>query len=129
MCPYSFHLVSRYLLSVSLESLSHLIHFLLPVLTCPYHLLIMVFLFLLLLYHAFIFLMIIKHWIFHLILFPFFCNSCLGLVFWNSIHLEVASDSFCLLCNCSWLLVFILLVFYMIFSGFNLYCWKGIHFS
>ena len=53
----------------------------------------------------------------------------MGLVFWNSIHLEVASDSFCLLCNSSWLLVFILLVFYMIFSGFNLYCWKGIHFS
>ena len=53
----------------------------------------------------------------------------LGLVFWNSIHVEVASDSFCFLCNCSWLLVFILYVFFMIFSGFNLYCWKGIHFS
>merc|ERR1712056_143986 len=25
--------------------------------------------------------------------------------------------------------VFILYVFFMIFSGFNLYCWKGIHFS
>jgi heme/copper-type cytochrome/quinol oxidase subunit 1 len=53
----------------------------------------------------------------------------LGLVFWNSIHLEVASDSFCFLINSSWLLVFILYVFFMIFSGFNLYCWKGIHFS
>merc|ERR1711974_201439 len=52
-----------------------------------------------------------------------------NLVFWNSIHLEVASNSFCLLINSSWLLVFILYVFFMIFSGFNLYCWKGIHFS
>merc|ERR1712204_164279 len=57
------------------------------------------------------------------------CIRLLGLVFWNSIHLEVASDSFCFLCNCSWLLVFALYVFFMIFSGFNLYCWKGIHFS
>ena len=44
-------------------------------------------------------------------------------------HQEVASDSFCFLINSSWLLVFILYVFFMIFSGFNLYCWKGIHFS
>ena len=53
-------------------------------------------------------------------------SSLLGLVFWNSIHLEVASDSFCFLINSSWLLVFILYVFFIIFSGFNLYCWKGI---
>ena len=46
-----------------------------------------------------------------------------------SIHQEVASDSFCFLINSSWLLVFILYVFYLFFSGFNLYCWKGIHFS
>ena len=52
-----------------------------------------------------------------------------GLVFWNSINLEVASDSFCFLINSSWLLVFILYVFSLIFCGFNLYCWKGIHFS
>merc|ERR1712177_119504 len=45
------------------------------------------------------------------------------------IHLEVASNSFCLLINSSWLLVFVLYLFFMIFSGFNLYCWKGIHFS
>ena len=51
------------------------------------------------------------------------------LVFWNSIHLEVASDSFCFLINSSWLLVFILYVFSLFFCGFNLYCWKGIHFS
>ncbi len=72
----------------------------------------------------------------HLILFSYqhLCHSyfllaSMGLVFWNSIHLEVASDSFCFLINCSWLLVFILYVFFMIFSGFYLYCWKGIHFS
>merc|ERR1711976_291510 len=47
----------------------------------------------------------------------------------NSIHLEVASGPFCLLVNSPWLLVFALCLFFMIFSGFNLYCWKGIHFS
>merc|ERR1711930_9928 len=31
--------------------------------------------------------------------------------------------------NCPWLLVFALCLFFMILSGFNLYCWKGIHFS
>merc|ERR1711972_311923 len=31
--------------------------------------------------------------------------------------------------NSPWLLVFALCLFFMIFSGFNLYCWKGIHFS
>ena len=51
------------------------------------------------------------------------------LVFWNSIHQEVASDSFCFLINSSWLLVFILYLFSLFFSGFNLYWWKGIHFS
>merc|ERR1712140_99356 len=44
-------------------------------------------------------------------------------------HLEVASNPFCLLCNCPWLLVFALCLFFMILLGFNLYCWKGIHFS
>merc|ERR1712007_334075 len=52
-----------------------------------------------------------------------------GLVFWNSIHLEVASNPFCLLINSPSLLVFALCLFFMILSGFNLYCWKGIHFS
>ena len=51
------------------------------------------------------------------------------LVFWNSIHQEVASDSFCFLINSSWLLVFILYVFSLFFSGFSLYWWKGIYFS
>merc|ERR1711939_1212541 len=51
------------------------------------------------------------------------------LVFWNSIHQEVASGPFCLLVNCPWLLVFALCVFFFFLSGFNLYCWKGIHFS
>merc|ERR1712039_132661 len=54
---------------------------------------------------------------------------CLRLVFWKSIHLEVASGPFCLLINSSWLLVFALCVFSLFFSGFNLYCWRGIHFS
>merc|ERR1712241_1017258 len=52
-----------------------------------------------------------------------------GFVFCNSIHLEVASNPYCLLCNCPWLLVFALCLFFMILSGFNLYCWKGIRFS
>merc|ERR1711912_166632 len=51
------------------------------------------------------------------------------LVFWNSIHLEVASGPFCLLVNSPWLLVFALYLFFFFLSGFNLYCWKGIHFS
>merc|ERR1711920_327613 len=36
---------------------------------------------------------------------------------------------FCLLINSSWLLVFALLNLSLFLSGFNLYCWKGIHFS
>merc|ERR1712014_131747 len=51
------------------------------------------------------------------------------LVFWNSIHLEVASGPFCLLVNSPWLLVFALCLFFLSLSAFNLYCWKGIHFS
>merc|ERR1712222_88306 len=53
-------------------------------------------------------------------------NKIHSLVFF---HQEVASDPFCLLINSSWLLVFILLNLSLFFSGFNLYCWKGIHFS
>merc|ERR1711870_119268 len=56
-------------------------------------------------------------------------SSWLRLVFWKSIHLEVASGPFCLLINSSWLLVFVLCVFSLSLSGFNLYCWRGIHFS
>merc|ERR1712193_105304 len=44
-------------------------------------------------------------------------------------HLEVASGPFCLLVNCPWLLVFALSYFFLFLSGFNLYCWKGLHFS
>merc|ERR1711976_1152271 len=53
------------------------------------------------------------------------------LLFFYSIHQEVASGPFCLLVNCPWLLVFALCVFFFSLSGFNLYCWKGksIHFS
>ena len=56
-------------------------------------------------------------------------GTVMRLVFWNSIHLEVASDSFCFLINSSWLLVFIFIFFSLLESTFNLYCWKGIHFS
>ena len=42
--------------------------------------------------------------------------SAWRLVFWNSIHMEVASDSFCFLVYSSWLLVFILYVFELFFS-------------
>merc|ERR1712039_296370 len=38
------------------------------------------------------------------------------LVFWNSIHLEVASSPFSLLINSSWLLVFALCVFVLFFG-------------
>merc|ERR1712093_682015 len=44
-------------------------------------------------------------------------------------HQEVASGPFCLLVNSPWLLVFALCLFLVFLSGFNLYCWKGIHFS
>merc|ERR1712007_299447 len=46
-----------------------------------------------------------------------------------AIHLEVASGPFCLLVNCPWLLVFVLSYFSLFLLGFNLYCWKGLHFS
>merc|ERR1711964_579176 len=36
---------------------------------------------------------------------------------------------FCLLVNSPWLLIFVLYLFFLSLSGFNLYCWKGIHFS
>merc|ERR1712194_639417 len=42
---------------------------------------------------------------------------------------EVASGPFCLLVNSPWLLVFALYMFFLFLSVFNLYCWKGIHFS
>ena len=51
------------------------------------------------------------------------------IIFWKSIHLEVASESFCLLINSSWLLIFTLIIILFIFTGFNIYCWTGIQFS
>merc|ERR1711865_1322492 len=42
---------------------------------------------------------------------------------------EVASGPFCLLVNSPWLLIFALYLFFLFLSIFNLYCWKGIHFS
>jgi hypothetical protein len=69
--------------------------------------------------------------------FPYiFCSYYLShhiiahkILFWKSIHLEVASESFCFLINSSWLLIFTLIIILFIFTGFNLYCWTGIHFS
>merc|ERR1712187_960047 len=46
-----------------------------------------------------------------------------------SIFSWVASGPFCLLINSPWPLVFVLCVFFLFLSGFNLYCWKGVHFS
>merc|ERR1711979_103934 len=40
-----------------------------------------------------------------------------------------ASGPFSLLINSPWLLVFALCIFFLSLSGFNLNCWKGIHFS
>jgi len=55
--------------------------------------------------------------------------SAWRLVFWNSIHLEVASGPFCLLLHSPWPLVFALCLFELFLSFINLYCWKGLHFS
>merc|ERR1712071_535278 len=52
-----------------------------------------------------------------------------NLIFWKSIHLEVASGPFCLLVNSPWLLVFALVIILLVFTGFNIYCWAGIQFS
>merc|ERR1712066_657093 len=51
------------------------------------------------------------------------------LVFWNSIHQEVASGPFCLLFNSPWLLVFALNLFFFFILIFHFYCCEGIHFS
>jgi hypothetical protein len=64
--------------------------------------------------------------ILQIILFPLIIRLVLFLL---SFHQEVASDSFCFLINSFWLLTFMLYVFSLFFSGFNLYWWKGIHFS
>merc|ERR1712026_508423 len=55
--------------------------------------------------------------------------SAWRLVFWNSIHMEVASGPFCLLLHSPWPLVFALCLFELFLSFVNLYCWKGLHFS
>lgn len=51
------------------------------------------------------------------------------MVFWKSLHLEVASGSFCFLINAHYLLIFALIIVLFIFTGFNIYCWAGIYFS
>merc|ERR1712232_590194 len=53
----------------------------------------------------------------------------MGEISYLSIHLEVASGPFCLLVNSPWPLVFTLYLFFLSLLEFNLYCWKGIHFS
>jgi len=58
-----------------------------------------------------------------------FIFTFINIIFWKSIHLEVASESFCLLINSSWLLIFTLIIILFIFTGFNIYCWTGIQFS
>merc|ERR1712137_1076994 len=60
-------------------------------------------------------------------LFPIF--HFFKLIFWKSLHLEVASGPFCLLVNSPWLLVFALVIILFIFTGFNIYCWTRIQFS
>merc|ERR1712107_193230 len=50
-------------------------------------------------------------------------------ILFSFFHQEFASSPFCLLVNSPWLLVFALYLFFLSLSGFNLYCWKGIHFS
>merc|ERR1711881_690138 len=44
-------------------------------------------------------------------------------------HQEVASFPFSFLVNSSWLLVLLFHMFYVLFSGLHLKCWKGIYFS
>merc|ERR1711881_225476 len=44
-------------------------------------------------------------------------------------HQEVASFPFSFLMNSSWLLVFLFHMFYILFLGLLLKCWKGIYFS
>merc|ERR1712137_753539 len=66
------------------------------------------------------------HWFF---VFKNVFISAWRLVFWNSIHLEVASGPFCLLLHSPWPLVFALCLFELFLSFVNLYCWKGLHFS
>merc|ERR1712164_75566 len=44
-------------------------------------------------------------------------------------HQEVASFPFSFLVNSSWLLVFLFLLFYILFLGLHLKCWRGIYFS
>merc|ERR1712187_1030169 len=71
------------------------------------------------------FLLAFLYWSFLLHLF----RGSYRIIFWKSIHLEVASGPFCLLVNSPWLLVFALVIISFIFVGFNIYCWTGIHFS
>merc|ERR1711981_1492990 len=54
------------------------------------------------------------------------CRRLQRVVLW---HQEVASFPFSFLVNSSWLLVLLFHMFYVLFSGLHLKCWKGIYFS
>merc|ERR1712224_429970 len=59
----------------------------------------------------------------------FLFNSNLRIVFWNSIHQDVAASPFCLLVNSPWPLVFSISLFFLLLSSISLYCWKTEFFS
>merc|ERR1712224_112416 len=59
----------------------------------------------------------------------FLFNSNLRIVFWNSIHQDVAAGPFCLLVNSPWPLVFSISLFFLLLSSISLYCWKTEFFS
>merc|ERR1712124_15618 len=51
------------------------------------------------------------------------------IIFWKSIHQEVASGPFCLLVNSPWPVVFSCSLFLVMLSTISLYCWRGTTFS
>ena len=64
---------------------------------------------------------------FYYLLFSFTGLLFYKFVFWKSIHLEVALESFCFLINSSWLLIFTLIIILFIFTGFNRKCFYGLY--
>merc|ERR1739848_305060 len=51
------------------------------------------------------------------------------IVFWKSIHQEVAAGPFCLLVNSPWPIVFSCSLFLVMLSTITLYCWRATTFS
>merc|ERR1712072_268066 len=66
---------------------------------------------------------LLKEYLFHLFL-VFIRDLSFGILFIRKLH-----QVHFVFINSPWSLVFILYVFFLFFSGFNLYCWKGVHFS